>query len=1208
MTFNSNISIGTTTSAEINYINSLTLTEFSDESYTAKNNEIQLEIICEPEAKTIGKIICSKFQNYVKNLGDEFFYGAFTDYMRNETYYNIEGYDKFFIQYIFSDKNSNKNNDTISIGTFLTNLNKENAYNNLIILYNYFKDKFSTFSQVEIPDFEKNPINEKAKKNNYLSVLAEIIGTFINNFDKSNEYQDNINSILNYFSCNLELNQAKDFLSVCNFYIVQQKTKKSSGGKKKNLYKQSGGDYFFSIMNRDEKNELLAWDSNINSLIPGKWDTFIKNPIGTYTGEKKHEIDSYINGISTPPTPPTTTPPTPPLRLATTTDGAFYYQNVLNLTFILPQPNSNDLKFLFRVQNSKYNLFNINYFKSTLDFITEIKEKISDSSVTLKDFEMPSNIQDVYPIFISKVGSITDALIEDEPGQAEIKASGKTSGTPSVLKLEPTDKTAAASAIKRLYDFEQAFIVQFKVFIFYGYTKKIQKPGSKAKSEVETATTKATELDALLTPAQKKDFFNSFKTNFANYLKLFTAMESYAKYSLNDKGKNEYLEKKFFELSSIQTINAGYIVSSSIAVISYCLKNNSIPISSTGTVIIPYNETLLISQIDMLNKICLKENLDAAKGAGSIDAELFKAFKTYMQNVTSNYFKELTPGENFSNPTYKIHDRELSKGQKVKFKKPIYGIKSKILYLKNIEENAEILSVEESISKPSQNIYTIQITTGKKKKVGILLEDLLSTPSKTSYNKKDNVKYITKKWVDEEIKIINTDGTVTLKNNDIVNLSDIKLKTPPSAWVDGTIDKIHTKNFVVNTTKIIYEEPDLANIDVTDTTTNIKYRIRDNSQIKEITFNSVEDLIKKPPRPSNSTNLYYISNAVTYKDTPTYFCPYSSIMDGQKTCNTYNSAITSGHPIEEGTINIIVRDGNITGFVAGTGTVAVNAETMRYHVKVEKSNETGEWSNTNDGSKIVKISAYLKINGNVLINIGLVDSYASHSDADEETVNTPIKVNLNVDDSPLVAKVCIKSMMNTAIELLSNDSAGTTIKTWDNYLKIISETTPGPQQTKSGNITNKMFRRKIIEASFKKSLGDYLQEINSIAKNGGYEAGTYLQSTATDGNKVLLPSTLRLGLGNDRPSGIRAAFLILFGKSGINPNSIAGYLTNSGDHALAARDKKNFVGGGSVEKYKIYNKVNNNTKRHKCLTKKRKKLLKNRKISKRNNKGTRKRK
>ena len=1170
------------------------------------DEDITFELVCPENSKNI----CERFEGIYKELGDTFFYGSFTDYMRNETYDVTEGDGNSFVQYILSSKNPNYVNNSDSIKNFLSKIDNNNIQAIPVEeLYNVFLPRYNDFLRelrinVDVPDLNEEISDDdeiKKQKNKYLIVLAQIIGVFINLNNLNNDntlYKDKIKSVIQNFSCNPKTTLIQEFLITCTLFIdtviVDNKNTKI-GGQKKNMYNQSGGDYISSIMSREEKDALLIWSADVNSLIPGKWDKFIKTPVFPYTGIEESIIDGYINGIST--------AITGQASLSTGTD-AFYYGNILNLIFTLPEPSKADLAYLPKLEASQYNLFNINYYQKTFEFVTEINRQISTK--TLDNFEMPKNIQNVMPIFISKVGNTLqlEELIEEQAGKSETKDKAGNITKPKVQELKKTDKSDAAKAIKRLYDFEQAFIVQFKIFLLYGYTKRIAK--TTAPGNQPSADNEALKLKTMLPDKKRELFYNNFKQNFLKYFKIFDAMQNYADITQKN-GKDVYIKKRFGELSSVQEINSGYIVSSSIAVISYCLKNNSKPIlppPPTGMGTIHHNEILLLGQINMLNNICLKENLDAVKAAGSIDGELYKVFRQYIQNSTGSYFKDSNPASK-SNPGYQIHDRELAQGQDVQFKKPEYKAGVKILYLDKTGKDAEIMKADDSKSQPSEKIYSIKVN--KKTINGVLSDELKSTTSTLPYtNKSTGIKYIPEEWKEGEIKIVNIPArTVTLKDNTTVSLDDIKLKTPSGSWVNGTIDTIHNKKKVNNTAKMINIEPNLGNIDVIETSTGAKFKIRDNSQIKEIPFDSVADIIDSKIKPKPSTNsLYYISNAVGFSGVPVYFCPYSSIMDGQSTCNSYNSALSSGHPVEEGTINIIVKNGISSAL----------PETMRYHVKVEKST-TGEWEAAQDGKKIVNISAYLRINGDVLINIGEVGDYAKHDSAkhpDWVASTGPISVDLNGTTSPLEAKVCIKSMMETTAELLTNTDG--TLKIWDDYLKIIDGKNVGTIETTKGNISNAMFRRKIIEASFKKSLGDYLQEINSVAENGGYEATTWRQ-TKSDNIGVLPHPGLRLGLGNDRPSGVRAAFLLLFGRSGINKDAIAGYLTGTGEHILAARNKDNFKSGGSNQKYKIYNSINNNinnkvknnTKRRKNLTKKQKKLFKNRKISKRNNKGTRKR-
>ena len=285
-------------------------------------------------------------------------------------------------------------------------------------------------------------------------------------------------------------------------------------------------------------------------------------------------------------------------------------------------------------------------------------------------------------------------------------------------------------------------------------------------------------------------------------------------------------------------------------------------------------------------------------------------------------------------------------------------------------------------------------------------------------------------------------------------------------------------------------------------------------------------------------NQYYvINNAVTGLNKfniPPFFCPFSSIVDGQSTCRTLKSAMAN-NGIEIGNMNVIIRDGrsDIKSSVGPTG------ETTRYHIRTEIQGQN------------LYIHAYLKIGDDILINVGQVGSYVNQEEPE-------IIVDLNSTNTPLSAVNVIKDMMMTNYELMK-DATGNTVS-WSSYLKSIEQ------------VANINIRRRIITSSFKKSLGDYLQELNAIVSNGGYVGK--LEEKAIPKTRILDPNTLRVGLHNDRPAMIRAILLILLGKGDVNPNALSGLLTIEGRYVVGWRNKKgnNSLLGGNKRRY---------TKKHK---------------------------
>jgi hypothetical protein len=305
-----------------------------------------------------------------------------------------------------------------------------------------------------------------------------------------------------------------------------------------------------------------------------------------------------------------------------------------------------------------------------------------------------------------------------------------------------------------------------------------------------------------------------------------------------------------------------------------------------------------------------------------------------------------------------------------------------------------------------------------------------------------------------------------------------------------------------------------------------------------------------PILPDN--NLYYINNAVTAKvGLPDFFCPFSSIMDGQSHCNTLASSLKN-NGVEFGAMDVIIRNGNIIG-----QGIPTTGETMRYHIRVEQERE---------GSTIVLISVFLKIGNEILINIGRLSSTPSSPPADP-----PIRVDLNSRSSPLEASECLKEIIDVNLGTIINASGQ--IIPWDTYLQTIQ--------------ADPSLRRKIITSSFRKSLGDFLQELNSVIRNGGYISAPAYKNIA--GKTIVPPEILRLGLANDRPSGIRMILLILFGQTGINDKCAGGFINNDGKYLIAIRTIARRGGNISKKNKKtVKNKIILKNKKNKNVTKYRK--------------------
>ena len=381
-------------------------------------------------------------------------------------------------------------------------------------------------------------------------------------------------------------------------------------------------------------------------------------------------------------------------------------------------------------------------------------------------------------------------------------------------------------------------------------------------------------------------------------------------------------------------------------------------------------------------------------------------------------------------------------------------------------------------------------------------------------------------------------------------------------------------------------------------------------------------------KPATKNELYLISNAAPIVDSDDvnnseWFCPLSSIIDGMSQCPTYKN---KSNVIEKGTLFVTVRN-------MKNGSNDPNY--MSYTVKVEPESSPGKWDDNRKGNHFAKVSVLLTIGTNTIINYGgLLGNNVNKEDA--------LSIDLDLKDSYLDAKLCLKNLICMNIGLLQGHApAGKKQgpnRSWSQLMAKIdsNDNTPFPVRLhnkendtySNASLTSSELRSLILRTSVIKSLGDYFQELNMVTVNSGYVEGPITikaETGASKDAKIISSNKLRIGFSNDRPSGVRLLLLRLYGegnpsnptKSGINGPSIVGYYGSGKKTVFLAYDKNICQSDYDYTKYKtksyttgggIYiNKKNNNTKRLKHITRKIK-IFKNRKITKRNNKGTRKRK
>jgi hypothetical protein len=313
----------------------------------------------------------------------------------------------------------------------------------------------------------------------------------------------------------------------------------------------------------------------------------------------------------------------------------------------------------------------------------------------------------------------------------------------------------------------------------------------------------------------------------------------------------------------------------------------------------------------------------------------------------------------------------------------------------------------------------------------------------------------------------------------------------------------------------------------------------------------------------DSNNKFYINNAVTAKIElgnlmSKYFCPIFSVMDNMPQCGTTRTAaLTNG--LEWGILDIVIHDGTSSLYSTSS-----SGATMIYRVRVIPGSE--ERITIDNQIKYYPISAticaYLQINGQFLINVGGAESQIG--DWPDKTNSSPAilcPLYKGGPPNPLDAKTCLTNIFKTLNE---GDFAKLKSAGYETMLDYLSSTESSQKSTDlqrfidSNNIPPdpRRLRRRLLEQSFVKSLGDTLQELNGVTTNGGYMENPKPNTLNYNGS-IVPYDNYRLQLSNDRPSGIRALLMLLYGQGSIRANAVAGYLT-AGRFAVAGRQ----AGGG----------------------------------------------
>jgi len=316
--------------------------------------------------------------------------------------------------------------------------------------------------------------------------------------------------------------------------------------------------------------------------------------------------------------------------------------------------------------------------------------------------------------------------------------------------------------------------------------------------------------------------------------------------------------------------------------------------------------------------------------------------------------------------------------------------------------------------------------------------------------------------------------------------------------------------------------------------------------------------IKNIPPPARSTLSYIVNNAALIGQhglDGNYFCPISSILDGQSTCgyeeNRPDVASKGQRGLERGDMDFKIQ-----------GSINNQNANLYYNGKsTQTPNNPHQYT--------------------YQINLGFP---AVPPQLPQKTKTILLSKTMKLKDDDLTAQKALKHTLDSMIVYYQQKQQqiqlDPSIGFFDNLYRSFFNN--------DNNFTVNMY-----QILFKGS-GDLFQEINAVCKNGGYvTTPTYYDdriSQFTNNNQ----DALRAFYANDRPSACRAfKFLRDGNQSEINQNAFGGYVGKDDESYLYFRkDIKTYkaINGGKANQYKVTGGKANKTK-----TKKRQQNIKTRK-------------
>ena len=348
---------------------------------------------------------------------------------------------------------------------------------------------------------------------------------------------------------------------------------------------------------------------------------------------------------------------------------------------------------------------------------------------------------------------------------------------------------------------------------------------------------------------------------------------------------------------------------------------------------------------------------------------------------------------------------------------------------------------------------------------------------------------------------------------------------------------------------------------------------------------------------ANNTG-FYVNNAntasVTMGDIQTQrgICSIPGIMDAMPSvCSSVQSTVGTQpiEGIEWGDFSVMISDGDgrnfgppYTGVNAGDPDNPDGKQNITYVMQFKPSKKAKA------GYPVeAEVKSYLQVGKEVLMNIGEPNNMSPGLPGNYQALTVDLTGGA---ESPLQASNCFRTLARVVLNW--GGGAG-----WIPFLSAVS----------ANDATGQQLRREILGVSHRKAMGDILQELIAVVKNGGYADGTWQHYPAT--RPMLQPDQGRMFFANDKPSGTRYMYLTLYGRGDVNPNCFGGFMNQSGAFGAAYRAAP--AAGGRRRRTRRRVKRRRNTRKKKRTAKKKPKkpkrptVQKRRKARKNNKKRTR---